>query len=252
MTASSLDEMRDLGLSLRRLRERTGSTAKEWGDLLGWAPDRVSRIEHGKRLPSSSDLVAITKIAPVDAKEDVDEIWAQFAEVREARAEHRRRSSPVVRGGVVQVEPDADRSEVMAEYYRIAEGEVARLLRHARGHLRWYQAFRIGALVFTAITPVLAALSAPAAVTAAAGFLALLSTGVVQLTQLNGLAVVDQQQASALGREVRLYKAGGQEYSEATADALLIQRVEEIRARGASERISVIQQSFTATVDLRQ
>lgn len=240
--------MRDLGSRLRGLRERAGSTQKEWGDLLGWDPCKVAKVEAGAQMPSFSDVQSMAKLAPVGTKEHLIEAYDLYTQTA-AEVDKRRRSSPVIRNGVVQVEPDVERSKVVSEYRDNAESDVARLLQHARWRLLGYQGMRIGTLVFTAITPVLAALSAPPAATAAVGFLALTCTGIIQLTQLNGRAVVDQQQAAALSREVRLYKAGGQEYSEADADALLVRRVEEIRARGESARIQVIQQAFAATTE---
>jgi transcriptional regulator with XRE-family HTH domain len=48
---------RELGVELRRLRERTGCTATEFAQVVGWSNSKVSRIETGLRGITEVDVV---------------------------------------------------------------------------------------------------------------------------------------------------------------------------------------------------
>ncbi|WP_042432197.1 helix-turn-helix domain-containing protein [Streptacidiphilus anmyonensis] len=51
-------EREALGAWLHRLRRDAGLNGKELAERLGWAPSKVSRIEHGRQTPAAADLDA--------------------------------------------------------------------------------------------------------------------------------------------------------------------------------------------------
>ncbi|SEL80710.1 helix-turn-helix domain-containing protein [Streptacidiphilus jiangxiensis] len=51
-------EREALGAWLHRLRRDAGLNGKELAQRLGWAPSKVSRIEHGRQTPTAADLEA--------------------------------------------------------------------------------------------------------------------------------------------------------------------------------------------------
>ncbi len=52
----STTRTRELGIALRGIREDADLTGDELAKMLGWSPSKVSRLEHGKRLPSEVDI----------------------------------------------------------------------------------------------------------------------------------------------------------------------------------------------------
>lgn len=61
------------GSRLRRLREQAGVTGSQLAREAGWAPSKVSRLEHGKQTPSRDDLITWTRIvaAPAGTAEEL-------------------------------------------------------------------------------------------------------------------------------------------------------------------------------------
>lgn len=63
---------RELGVELRKLRERTGSTAFEFARIVGWSNSKVSRIETGLRGITEIDVVryaAYCRAAPGEVED---------------------------------------------------------------------------------------------------------------------------------------------------------------------------------------
>jgi hypothetical protein len=91
---------------------------------------------------------------------------------------------------------------------------------------RWYKRFKLVELVVSATVPVLAAISAPAAVTAAFAATVVIAEGVVQLYQWQTTWVQYRGTAEALKHERYLYLAEAGPYVEDDRDRVLAERVE--------------------------
>lgn len=57
---------------LRILRERAGSSGRDFAEMLGWAPSKVSKIETGKQAPTDADLT--TWLRAAFAEEQLDDL----------------------------------------------------------------------------------------------------------------------------------------------------------------------------------
>jgi transcriptional regulator with XRE-family HTH domain len=89
ISVSSLNNAREsFGRRLREVRETTGKTGKELAEDLGWDPAKVSRFETGKRLPSRTDLLALT--AACNQPGAADELLAQLSIIDDMYAAWRR------------------------------------------------------------------------------------------------------------------------------------------------------------------
>lgn len=82
------ERQRETGMlaeALRALRRRTGLSGKDFAAQLGWHASRVSRIEHGRQIPTAADLHAWSALCQVSRSES-----AELAGLlRRAEAEHR-------------------------------------------------------------------------------------------------------------------------------------------------------------------
>lgn len=243
-----------LGRALRDLRGE--QTQRDAADKLGWDPSLLAKFERGMRLPSEEQLAAI-----LDAYGEVrPEVRSETA-LLHAEEQLRKRlpvrssmfdpdgESPVTREGRVYFESANDPGrQDMLRYRQEVEKEISDALLHAKYRLLTYQCLRFSTLAFTVAAPVFAALHWPAWVTALAAATALLTAGVVPFTRLNDRAVVDQRRASALHREVRMYRNGVGCYAADGRDSVLVERIEAIREQGDNDRIAVTQQGFDASM----
>jgi hypothetical protein len=91
---------------------------------------------------------------------------------------------------------------------------------------RSYKQFKLVQLLVSATVPVLAALSAPAAVTAAFAAVVVVAEGIVQLNQWQTTWVQYRATAEALKHEKYLYLAAAGPYGGQDADRVLAERVE--------------------------
>jgi transcriptional regulator with XRE-family HTH domain len=74
-----------LAEALKGLRQRTGLSGKDFAAQLGWHASRVSRLEHGRQLPTAADIRAWGALCHVNRNES-----AELAGLlRRAEAEHR-------------------------------------------------------------------------------------------------------------------------------------------------------------------
>jgi len=74
-----------LAEALRALRRRTGLSGKEFAAQLGWHASRVSRLEHGRQIPTAADLRAWSALCQVSRGESAELTGL----LRRAEAEHR-------------------------------------------------------------------------------------------------------------------------------------------------------------------
>jgi hypothetical protein len=91
---------------------------------------------------------------------------------------------------------------------------------------RGYKRLKSAELVVAAVVPVLAALSAPAAITASLAAVVVVAEGVIQLNQWQTTWVLYRATAEALKHEKYLYLAEAGPYSGADRDRVLAERVE--------------------------
>jgi transcriptional regulator with XRE-family HTH domain len=75
---------------LRALRAQTGRSGKEFAEMLGWQPSKVSRLENGRQTPTSADLHAWVLACGVDAAV-VDELRQLLERAHTAHRDWRRR-----------------------------------------------------------------------------------------------------------------------------------------------------------------
>lgn len=146
-----------------------------------------------------------------------------------------------IQGGVHFRPEIEDRS---AAYIAELEDEIRRLEVVARRRLRIYRSLRFTVLTASAVTPALALLAAPNWLTAAAGAVAFLSEGTIQLTRMHDRALLDTKRVSLLGREFRMYRTQVGDYESGDTLRLLVQKVEAIREESDREVLGVLQQSF--------
>jgi transcriptional regulator with XRE-family HTH domain len=71
----------EFGGRLRRLREDAGFNGKQFAARLGWAPSKVSRIEHGKQTATNEDVTAWTGAVGA-APKLVEDLLAELRNVR--------------------------------------------------------------------------------------------------------------------------------------------------------------------------
>jgi transcriptional regulator with XRE-family HTH domain len=71
----------EFGGRLRRLREDAGFNGKQFAAHLGWAPSKVSRIEHGKQTATGEDVTAWAAVVGA-APELVEDLLAELRNVR--------------------------------------------------------------------------------------------------------------------------------------------------------------------------
>jgi hypothetical protein len=159
----------------------------------------------------------------------------------------------VVTGTVVQAGDITGRVTIHGEiedrsanYIVELEEEIRRLEVVARRRLRAYRSLRFAVLMASAVTPALALLAAPNWLTAAAGAVAFLSEGTIQLTRMHDRALLDIKRVSLLGREFRMYRTQVGNYESGDTLRLLVQSVEAIREESDREVLGVLQQSFGA------
>ncbi|NUR69438.1 MAG: helix-turn-helix transcriptional regulator [Hamadaea sp.] len=82
------ERQRETGMlaeALRGLRRRTGLSGKDFAAQLGWHASRVSRIEHGRQIPTAADLRAWSALCQVSRSESAELTGL----LRRVEAEHR-------------------------------------------------------------------------------------------------------------------------------------------------------------------
>jgi transcriptional regulator with XRE-family HTH domain len=67
---------RQLGMSLRRLREKTGMSADDVGEAMGMSQTKVSRIEGAQTGVSKGDLFLMLSIYGIEDKDEKERYWA--------------------------------------------------------------------------------------------------------------------------------------------------------------------------------
>jgi hypothetical protein len=145
------------------------------------------------------------------------------------------------------VTSDAVGVEEAAAYLRGIEEELATRDRAAKVRLWIYRFLRFAMLSASAATPVLALLHAPAVATAVVGAVVLLAEGAIQITRVQDRALLDTERASKLGREYRMYRTAKGDYATGNRFALLVPRVEELRADNDLQVLEVLQRTFAGT-----
>lgn len=96
----------------------------------------------------------------------------------------------------------------------------------------------------SAITPALALLRANPVATASAGAIAFFAEGVIQFTGINDHALLNGQRVSLLGRELRMFRMGVEQYSSQDSLSRLVKRIEEIREEADNRQLNAVRQSF--------
>jgi hypothetical protein len=94
-----------------------------------------------------------------------------------------------------------------------------------------YKRVKVGQLAVGAAVPVVAGLSAPAAVTATLAALVVLAEGIQQLNQWQTNWVLYRSTAEALKHEKYLYQASAGPYTGTDRDVVLAERVEGLTSR---------------------
>jgi hypothetical protein len=145
------------------------------------------------------------------------------------------------------VTSDAVDAEEAAGYLRGIEKELATRERAAKVRLWTYRFLRFAMLVASAATPILALLHAPAVATAAVGAVVVLAEGAIQITRVQDRALLDTVRVSKLGREHRMYRTAKGDYATGDRFALLVSRVEELRADNDLQVLEVLQRTFAGT-----
>ncbi|MGW3346811.1 helix-turn-helix domain-containing protein [Nonomuraea rubra] len=77
-----------LGQRLRGLRTSAGRSGKELAESLGWAPSKISKIEHGRQTPSVDDITAWARAC--GAEDTTDDLLSLLGSLETLYAEWQR------------------------------------------------------------------------------------------------------------------------------------------------------------------
>jgi hypothetical protein len=144
---------------------------------------------------------------------------------------------------------DADETAV---YLDGIEKDLASRNRKAKVRLSIYRFLRFTMLSASAATPVLAVMHAPALATAGVAALIFLAEGAITITRVQDRALLDTERVSKLGREYRMYRMATGDYATGDRVALLVSRVEELRADSDVKELEALQRTFAGTASSGQ
>ena len=111
--------------------------------------------------------------------------------------------------------------------------------------LVFYRSARAAGLIAAAVTPILAATHAASSLTASVAAFAAIAIGLVQLTAMQELSMLDRDRADALQHELRGFQNGRGRYEGAPIPSdLFFERVEAIRLDWQRRRRRLVKSTF--------
>ena len=130
-------------------------------------------------------------------------------------------------------------------YLKDVRREQLRAHRSAVWLLTTYRVLRFVGVLAAALTPVLAALNSPKWWTVGVGAIAALAVGVVQLTRIDELSILDRDRSDRLLRELRYFDNHWGDYAnDSERNHKLIENVEQIRRSWEINRQQLVRRTL--------